>query len=139
MFIISKKRTFIQFTLTLFMIGLLTAGCQANQTPPPGFELVSEIDLAAQSYDEAVVGEFILAETAVTTIFYTRPNADIPYFDLSLMGPDDARHLILHSENYRTDENGGGTWEQSLTPGTYQLTLTAEQSAGILSVYWGHP
>ena len=139
MFIKSKKRTFIQFTLTLFMIGLLTVGCQANQAVPPGFELAAEVDLAAQSYDEAVVGEFILAETAVTTLFYTLPNADTPYFDLSLIGPNDKRHLILHSENYRTDDNGGGTWEQSLTPGSYQLVLTAKPGSGSLSIYWGHP
>jgi hypothetical protein len=136
MSISSKKGTFIQFILTFFMIGLLTAGCQANQTPPPGFELVSEIDLAAQSYDEAVVGEFILAETAVTTIFYSLPNADTAYFDLSLIGPDNDSHLILHSENYRTDASGGGTWDQNLPPGTYRLALTADQSTGVLTVYW---
>ena len=80
-----------------------------------------------------------MTEAAVTTLFYTLPNADTAYFDLSLLGPDDDSLVILHSENYRTDASGGGTWEQSLMPGTYQLVLTAEPGPGTLSVYWEAP
>jgi hypothetical protein len=46
--------------------------------------------------------------------------------------------VILHSEDYRTDHDGGGLWEHSLPPGTYRLVLTAEQGSGMLSVYWGY-
>ena len=123
-----------------FVIILFIASCQANEAklaPPPDFQLVAEVDLSDQSYDEEIVGKFTVAETAVTTLFYTLPNADTSYFDLSLIGPADDSLVILHSENYRTDKNGGGTWEQNLTPGTYQLILTAEPGPGVLSVYWG--
>ena len=140
----NNKRPFpttILLILTLLM--MMAIGCTAGKnselmTPSPDFQPLAEADLSNQSFNEEIMGEFTVKETAVTSLFYTLPNADTPYFDLSLIGPDDARHLILHSENYRTDENGGGSWKQSLTPGTYQLALTAEQSAGILSVYWGH-
>ena len=141
MFINSTKRTFTKVMIILLMMGLFVAGCQSNQaqpTPPDGFQLVAEIDLKDQAFDEEIVGEFTVVETAVTTLFYTLPNADTTYFDLKLIGPDDASYLILHSENYRTDENGGGTWEQNLVPGSYQLILTADPGPGALSVYWGH-
>jgi len=126
----------------LLIIGLLTVGCseeQAELTPPPDFSLVAQVDLSAQPYDEEVLGEFMVAETAVVTIFYTLPNADTPYFNLSLIGPEDETQVILHSESYRTDESGGGTWEQNLPPGTYRLAVTADPGSGVLSVYWGYP
>ena len=141
MFINSAKRTFTKLMIALLMIGLLIAGCQSNQVqqiPPEGFQFVAEIDLSAKSYDEEIVGAFTVVESAVTTLFYTLPNADTPYFDLSLIGPDNTSHLILHSENYRTDDSGGGTWEQNLAPGSYQLILTADPGPGTLAVYWGH-
>jgi len=130
---------FAQLLPGFFIIALITVSCTANQTqqaPPPEFQLVAEVDLAAQSYDEETVGEFTVAETAVTSIFYAIPNIDTGYFDLSLIGPDGDSYLILHSENYRTDANGGGQWEQNLSPGVYQLALTVPQSPGILSIYW---
>lgn len=139
MFKNSIRQTFTQWLPALFMISLLTAGCQADpiqQTPPPDFQLVAEVDLSNQAYDEEIVGEFTVTETAVTTIFYTIPNIDTATFDLSLSGPNDASFVILHSEDFRTDENGGGTWEQSLPAGNYQLLLTVPQTSGTLSVYW---
>ena len=130
-------------TLTLLLI-VMAVGCtvgknSASLTLPPDFQPLAEVNLSARPFDGEILGEFTLEETTVTTIFYTLPNTDTPYFDLSLIGPDDASLLILHSENYRTDDSGGGTWEQSLTPGNYQLVLTAEPGPGTLSVYWGHP
>lgn len=133
------RQTFTQWLSVLFMISLLTAGCQTDpiqQTPPPDFQLVAEVNLSDQAYDEEIVGEFTLTETAVASIFYTIPNIDTNEFDLSLSGPDGESFVILHSENFRTDENGGGAWEQSLPAGVYQLALTASQTPGTLSVYW---
>jgi len=108
--------------LGLLLITLLAVGCTGqHEQIPSDAQLLAEVDLAAQPHDAEAVGEFSLAETAV--------------FDLSLSGPDD-NFVVLHSEDFRTDENGGGTWEQNLAPGTYQLVLTASQTPGTLSVYW---
>ena len=82
-----------------------------------------------------MVGEFEVAETAVITLTYLVPNVETAVFDLTLAGPED-NYVILHSEDYRTDENGGGSWEHNLTPGSYQLLLTATQTTGTVSVYW---
>lgn len=123
--------------LGLLIFNLLAVGCGANQGQQISSEaqLVAEVDLSTQPHDAEVVGEFSLAETAVVTLTYTMPNVDTAVFDLSLNGPNDD-YVILHSEGYRTDENGGGSWEQNLAPGTYQLVLTASQTSGTLSVYW---
>lgn len=128
----------------LFMIVLLAADCRSAQTeanePPPDFQFVAEVDLSDQAYDGEILGELTLAETADVAIYYTIPNLNAANFDLTLKGQNDNDLVILHSEDYRTDENGGGTWEKSLTPGTYRLALTAaEQSEGVLSVYWKYP
>jgi hypothetical protein len=135
----AQTKYFDSLIVWLFIFVLLTVSCQAQPTPPPDFQPVAEVDLTDHSYDEEIVGEFTVTETAVTAIFYTLPNADTLYFDLSLIGPEDESRVILHSESYRTDESGGGTWEQKLPPGTYRLALTAEPGSGILSVYWGQP
>jgi len=82
--------------------------------------------------------QFSLEETAVVGIFFTIRDIDTTYFDLSLSGLDGDSLVILHSEDYRTDRDGGGLWEQSLPPGAYRLVLTAAQSPGALSVYWGY-
>lgn len=123
----------------LLLVTLLAVGCTGqNEQIPPDAELLAEVDLAAQPHEAAVVGEFEVAETAVVTLTYLVPDVETAVFDLSLHGPDND-YVILHSEDYRTDDNGGGSWEQNLTPGTYQLLLTASQTDGTLSVYWGHP
>lgn len=123
----------------LFIIVLLAVSCTAGQTQPtpsPDFQSMAEVDLSAQPHDDEMLGEFTLMETAVAHIFYTIPNIDTTIFDLSLSGPDGESFVILHSEDFRTDESGGGTWEQSLPAGVYQLVLTASQTPGTLSVYW---
>lgn len=120
----------------LLLIALLAVSCtgQTDQIPPDA-ELLAEVDLATQPHEAAVVGEFEVAETAVITLTYLVPDVETAVFDLTLAGPED-NYVILHSEEYRTDENGGGSWEQNLTPGSYQLLLTASQTTGTLSVYW---
>lgn len=104
-------------------------------TPPPDFQPLAVVDLAAQAHAAEMVGQFTVTETAVVSLFYTIPNIDTTVFDLSLSGPDGDSIVILHSEAFRTDDNGGGTWEQSLPPGEYRLLLTAPQTDGTLSVY----
>ena len=125
--------------LSVLLLIPLLAGCTGqNDQVPPDAELLTEVDLAAQPHEAAVVGEFEVAETAVVTLTYLVPNVETAVFDLTLTGPDD-NYVILHSEDYRTDENGGGSWEQSLAPGSYQLLLTASQTDGTLTVYWAQP
>lgn len=125
------------FVLSIFSAYMFWRQNQGNPAAvPPDFQLAAKVDLAARSYDGETVAQLSLAETSVVHIYYTLPNIDIAYFDLSLSGPNDDNLTILHSEDYRTDENGGGTWEQSLVPGAYQLKLTAPQTSGTLSVYW---
>lgn len=121
---------------------MLLAGCNAawrgvNLTPAPGFQPLAKVDLSARAFDGEILGQFTLAETAAVSLLYTLPRAGLPYFDLSLVGPGDERRVVLHSEDYRTDEHGGGTWEQRLAPGTYRLALTSEPGPGLLSVFWG--
>ena len=125
--------------LSVLLLIPLLAGCTGqNDQVPPDAELLTEVDLAAQPHEAAVVGEFEVAETAVVTLTYLVPNVETAVFDLTLTGPDD-NYVILHSEDYRTDENGGGSWEQNLTPGSYQLLLTASETTGTLTVYWAQP
>ena len=131
-----KQHLLTRVVFLLVIIGLLTVGCTAqNEQIPLNAELLAEVDLATQPHEAAVVGEFSLAETAVVTLTYQVPNVETAVFDLTLTGPDD-NYVILHSADYRTDENGGGSWEQNLAPGSYQLRLTASQTSGTLTVYW---
>lgn len=135
----AQTKYFVPLIMGLLTCVLLTVSCQTDQaqpTPPPDFQFVAEVDLSAQPHDAETVGEIALTETAVASIFYTIPNINTTIFDLSLSGPDGESFVILHSEDFRTDEKGGGTWEQSLPAGDYQLVLTASQTPGTLSVYW---
>ncbi len=134
----ATTRHFIMLLAMLSALILFAVGCNAGQTgltPPPDYQTVATVDLSAQPHDGAEVGQFTLTETAVVNIFYTLPNIDTTYFDLSLSGPNGDNLVILRSETFRTDENGGGSWEQRLSPGEYRLLLTAPQTSGTLSVY----
>jgi hypothetical protein len=128
-----RSNNFVGWGLLLLAVA---TGCTAvPQSVPADYQAVAEVNLADRAFAAETIGEITVAETAVVGIAYTLPNVNTTYFDLSLVGPDGDSHLILHSEDYQTDANGGGTWEQSLPPGTYRLVLTADQSLGILSVY----
>jgi hypothetical protein len=135
---------------TLFFIFLFSMGCTAAYVnnrqvsagpvkPPPHFQPLAEIDFAEQAtYEAQTVGQFTLQETADTGIFFSLHDIDAQLFDLSLIAPDGDRLIILHSEAYRTDEQGGGLWEEKLAPGKYRLLLTAQASQGTMSLSWGH-
>lgn len=103
---------------------------------PSDFQQAAEIDLSNRSYKEEILGQFLLEDTTDLDILFSIPNVDTTFLDLSLMGPDSVLTVILHSEDYRTDQHGSGRWKKSLTPGAYQLVLTSEQSPGTLSVFW---
>lgn len=128
---------FSVFLLLLAYAFLGEAG-QTGLAPPADFQPMAEIDLSAGPYNAETLGQFIVEEAAVVGIFFSIQGIDTPYFDLRLTGPDDESPVILHSEDYRTDADGGGLWEKSLAPGTYRLELTARQSPGALTVYWGY-
>jgi hypothetical protein len=97
--------------------------------------LLAMVDLATGPFDEVVVARFTLAETRVVQLRYSLINLDSPAFDLSLQGAERARFTILHAEQYRTSEDGGGDWQQTLPPDDYRLVLTAAQSPGTLAIY----
>lgn len=124
-------------SLGLFILAMAAACTAVQPEPPGGYQPAVEIDLALRAYEEETIWEFALAETAVTGIFYTIPNVNTDRFDLSVVGPDGENYAILQSESFRTDENGSGTWEQSLPAGRYRLVLTASQTPSVLSVFWG--
>ena len=110
----------------------------ARIAAPADLQPTTEIDLSIRSHDGESLGQFTLEETSVVTIAYTLPNVDTSYFDLRLVDSAGESLVIQHGEDYRTDEKGGGTWEKSLPPGEYRLVLTADQSPGVLGVYWSY-
>jgi len=59
---------------------------RSRLVPPPGFQLVAEIDLSSRSYEAETLGQFSLDETAVTGIFFTIQDINTTYFDLNLIG-----------------------------------------------------
>ena len=134
-----------QFGSTLLILNLLViilgTGCaninRNNFVPPPDFKPLAEVNLSTESFDQEILGQIAVEEEAIVSIFYGLSNAETTYFDLSLIGPEGENLVILHSEDYRTDEQGGGTWEQSLPPGDYRLVLTADQGSGLLTIHWG--
>lgn len=110
----------------------------AQYGPPLDFQFLAEIDLSIKTWEEAAVAQFSLAESAEVGLYFNLRSVDSASFDLSLQGPNSFQTLILHSETYRTDEAGAG-WQRNFTlpPGDYRVMLTAVQSPGVLSIYWG--
>ena len=138
----TRKIMAIPFVVSVLCTVLL-AGCAAvtrkeeTPAPPPHFESLVQFDLSTGPVTEQVVGEFTLDETAEVGIFFTLQALNSAYFDLRLVTAEGEAITILHGEEMRTDQNGGGLWEESLPPGSYRLLLTAAQSPGRLGLYWG--
>jgi hypothetical protein len=127
---------FILFTAmlpgcTVFMVR------EETPSPPSNFEPLTQLDLSTGPFTEQVVGEFTLYETAEVGIFFTLQELNSDYFDLRLITQDGKEITILHGEDMRTDQNGGGLWEENLSPGGYHLVLTAQKSPGNVALYWG--
>ncbi|MCB8976609.1 MAG: hypothetical protein H6657_04205 [Ardenticatenaceae bacterium] len=116
---------------------LLGWGSQPADGLSANFQLLARIDLSRKTWQEEPVAEFSLDDSARVTLYFSLRNVNAAYFDLALSGPDGFQALILHSETYRTDDNGAG-WERefSLLPGDYHVLLTAPQNPGTLAVYW---
>lgn len=136
---LNQRSLFIICSL-LLVLGLIS-GCttiteSASLMPGPDFTELAYVQLSNQSLNEETLGQFTIEEAGSVTLSYILPNIDTAYFYLSLVTPSGKSLTILRSEDYRTDARGGGTWEQELAPGTYQLLLTAAQCSGHITVYW---
>ena len=128
----------VYFILFAMLAGLATFTVRGDTSSPPSyFEPLAQIDLSAGPVEEEVVGKFIVDETAVTGVYYSLQGLDSDYFDLRLIGPNGEEITILHREEMRTDQKGGGMWERSLSPGVYRLLLTAQEGPGHVALYWG--
>jgi hypothetical protein len=126
----------VAFCLVLvFVLNNLSANQPRTKlTPPSGFEVVAEVNLASQAYSTETIREFSLQEPTHTGVFIIVRDIDTSYFDLRLVGANGYSAVVLHGEGYRADRDGG-LWEANLLPGTYQLVLTSDQSPGTASVF----
>ena len=102
--------------------------------PPQDFAVVAEIDLSRQAYSTEPLAEFTLEEPAYVGVFIAVRNVNTTYFDLSVVGPDGYRSVVMHGEGYRSDRDNG-LWEELLRPGTYQLVLTSNPSPGTAAIF----
>lgn len=102
---------------------------------PADYQPLAELDLRDGPFAEMVVGEFAVGATAVTHLHLSLQNLNTPLFTLRLQDENGPTYTILHAENYRTNRDGGGDWQETLLPGRYQLRLTAAQGSGLVTVY----
>ena len=121
----------------LILILGITAVFLFNRQPAAAItgHLLAEVTLSDGPYNATTIAEFELTETAVTHLRFTLTNLDTAVFALQLQPENDASITILHAEDYRTNQDGGGDWEQTLPAGHYRLVLTAEQSPGTVKIY----
>ena len=124
--------------LSVFSAFLLNYVAASNSTsaffPPQGFAVVAEIDLSKQAYSSETVTEFTLEEPAYVGVFLVVRKINTTYFDLSVVGPDGYRSVVMHGEGYRSDRDSG-LWEELLGPGAYQLVLTSHPSPGTAAIF----
>ena len=114
---------------------LQTRSAPAGQVPPPGFQPATEVALSSGPHNGETLLSFTLDEPTVVGIYFAIEQVDTRSLDLRLVRADGQSAVLLHAEDYRTDRDGGGLWEQRLEAGTYQLLLSAAQSPGRLAVY----
>lgn len=136
----SKNRTNVAVVVAIVLmlataVLVATRQSQEQSAAAPNDHLLAQVNLGSGPFAEVVVGEFVVAETAVTHLRFTLQNLDTPLFTLSLVDEAGANYTILQAENYRTNQDGGGDWQETLPPGRYQLRLTSAQSAGLVAVY----
>jgi hypothetical protein len=106
-----------------------------NKFPlPQNFIPVAQLDLSKQSYSYETLTQFKLDKPAYVGVFIALRNINTTYFDLRVKGPNGFNSVVLHGEGYNALQDGG-LWEKNLTPGTYQIVLTAHQSPGRASIY----
>jgi hypothetical protein len=102
--------------------------------PPQDFAVVAEIDLSRQAYSAEPLAEFTLDQPGYVGVFIAVRNVNTTYLDLSVVGPDGYRSVVMHGEGYRSDRDSG-LWEELLMPGTYQLVLTSNPSPGTAAIF----
>jgi hypothetical protein len=107
-------------------------------SPPAGFRAVAEIDLSRQIYSAETLAEFTVDQPAYVGVFVIVRDINTSYFDLRVVGPDGDSSVVLHGEGYRADHDGG-LWEENVSPGTYRLVLTANQSPGNAAIFLKTP
>jgi hypothetical protein len=102
--------------------------------PPAPYQPVAELDVAARPYESEALYAFHLdsARPAGLYLLVSRMAAD--YFDVTLVGPRDERRVLLHGEGY-TPERDSARFEETLSPGDYQVLLTVRASRGTLTLY----
>lgn len=137
----SKNRINISVVVAIVLMlsaAVLIAVRQAQSQPadaPPGHKLLAEVELTSGPFAGTELAEFGLTETAVIHLHLSLQNIATPTFALSLAGEDGSRYAILQAEDYRTNQDGGGEWQETLPPGAYRLVLDAAPSPGWLGVY----
>lgn len=103
-------------------------------SPPPGFDLVAEIDLSEQAYSAERIRQFTVNKPAMVGVFLAVYDINTTYFDLKITGPDGYSSGVLHGEGYNAARDGG-LWERNLQPGTYEIVLTSHPSPGRAVIY----
>lgn len=119
---------------TILLNGLAANHPQDRLSPPPGFAVVAEIDLSKEVYSAESLVEFTVDDPSYVGVFIVVRNINTSYFDLRVVGAEGYDSAVMHGEGYRADRDGG-LWEQTLSPGTYQLVLTSHQSPGTATVF----
>lgn len=143
----TRSRVLAAVIVSLMVLGLVIAALvnaiamqnSGRQTaPPPNFQPAAQIDLSARSYDNETLAQITLDQATTLGVFFVIKDINTAYFDLSLNGPAGFHALILHSEEFRTDDAGASSLQEfALQPGEYRLVLTSWQSPGRLFVDWG--
>ena len=120
--------------LTLTLNSSASTNSSGRFSPPQDFAPVAQIDLSTRPYSSEPIALFTLDQPTYAGVFLAIQDIDTAFFDLSVEGPDGFRSLVLHGEAYNASRDGG-VWQKSLSPGTYELVLTAHQSPGTALVY----
>ena len=121
--------------LLVISLNMLAAKNQADRfSAPQNFIPAAQIDLSTRPYSSETIAKFTLDKPSVAGVFIAIHNINTTFFDLSVKGPDGFSSIVLHGEGYSASRDGG-LWQKSLSPGTYELVLTARQSPGTALVY----
>lgn len=102
--------------------------------PPQSFQPIAQLDLLGRAYTDEALWQFALDQPAEIGIYAVVQGINTTYFDLRLTGSDGFAAVILHGEDYVTDQDRV-TWNRTLPPGQYQLVVTARQTPGTISIY----
>jgi hypothetical protein len=102
--------------------------------PPQDFQPIAQLDLATRARTAETLWQFALDQPAEIGIYAVVQGINTTYFDLRLTGSAGFDAVILHGEDYTTDQDRV-TWSRELPPGQYRLVATACQTPGTISIY----